>query len=87
MEAIGADLYNQNVTGGVSMTLTAIKTDPHHVPCVIVIDHHPHDSRIKLMDGEVCQTLPTRMGTGGGNVPLIMELKDGTNYSDRKTIL
>jgi len=31
----GADMYNGNLTGGVSMTLTAIKTDPHHVPCVV----------------------------------------------------
>ncbi len=34
--AVGADMYNQNLTGGVSMTLTAIKTDPHHVPCVVI---------------------------------------------------
>ena len=38
MEVIGFDAYNQNLTGDVSMTLTAIKTNPHHVPCVVIID-------------------------------------------------
>ena len=34
--AIGLDLYNQTMTGGVAMTLTAKANDPHHVPCVLV---------------------------------------------------
>lgn len=38
----------------------------------IAIDNHPHDSRVTLSkDGKV-QTLATRMGTGGGNVPLVL---------------
>ena len=32
----------------------------------INLEHHPNDSRIKIIDGDVCQTLSTRMGTGGG---------------------
>ena len=38
---IGLDCYNQRLTGVVSMTLTAIRADYDHVPCVIVysIDH------------------------------------------------
>lgn len=35
-EPIGVDIYNQTTTGGVSMTMTAIRSDANHVPCVIV---------------------------------------------------
>lgn len=34
------------------------------------------DSRIRMTDDDVCQTLNTRMGTGGGNVPLILIVDD-----------
>jgi site-specific DNA-cytosine methylase len=39
----------------------------------IVLENHPSDSRIKYSKDNVVQTLSSRMGTGGGNVPLIME--------------
>ena len=35
-----------------------------------VYETHPADSRVKEM-GEVCQTVTSRWGTGGGNVPLV----------------
>ena len=34
--AVGLDLYNGMITGGVSMSLTSKRVDPHHVPCVLV---------------------------------------------------
>ena len=37
-----------------------------------VIENHPADSRVKVDKSGVVQTLTTRMGTGGGNVPLVM---------------
>jgi len=37
---------------------------------LIVYETHPADSRVKEM-GEVCQTVTSRWGTGGGNVPLV----------------
>jgi DNA (cytosine-5)-methyltransferase 1 len=37
---------------------------------VSVYETHPADSRVKDM-GEVCQTVTSRWGTGGGNVPLV----------------
>lgn len=37
-----------------------------------VIENHAHDSRVKIKEDGIFQTLPTRMGTGGGNVPLVM---------------
>jgi DNA (cytosine-5)-methyltransferase 1 len=35
-----------------------------------VYETHPADSRVKEM-GEICQTVTSRWGTGGGNVPLV----------------
>ena len=43
------------------------------------IENHPSDSRVKLSaDGKV-QTLSERMGTGGGNTPLILEIREETD--------
>lgn len=38
----------------------------------VVIENHPTDSRVKLSEDNKVQTLTSRMGTGGGNVPLVM---------------
>lgn len=35
------------------------------------VENHPNDSRVKIT-GNTVQTLSSRMGTGGGNVPLIL---------------
>jgi DNA (cytosine-5)-methyltransferase 1 len=43
---------------------------------VIVLEHHPNDSRIKIADDGICQALTSRMGTGGGNVPLVIVIDD-----------
>ena len=37
---------------------------------LVVYETHPADSRVKEM-GETCQTVTSRWGTGGGNVPLV----------------
>ena len=42
----------------------------------IPLEHHPNDSRLRIIDEDVCQTLSQWMGTGGGNVPLILEIED-----------
>lgn len=41
-----------------------------HLP--IVLESHPNDSRMKIAEDSVFQSLSARMGTGGGNVPLVM---------------
>ena len=57
---IGIDGYNQNLTGdNVGMVL---------------LENHPNDSRIKISDDNICQSLVSRMGTGGGNVPMVMSV-------------
>ena len=48
-------------------------------PCVAIpqsvysIENHPADSRVDICESGKVQTLASRMGTGGGNVPMIME--------------
>ena len=37
----------------------------YHDACVMVLENHPNDSRIKLSKDNVVQTLSKRMGTGG----------------------
>ena len=32
----------------------------------IILENHPNDSRVKIVENGICQTLSTRMGTGGG---------------------
>ena len=43
------------------------------VPAAVALENHPADSRVKLSEGNMAQTLTSRMGTGGGNVPLVMD--------------
>lgn len=38
----------------------------------INLEYHPADSRLRIVDDDVCQTLSQWMGTGGGNVPIIL---------------
>ena len=40
-----------------------------------VYETHPADSRVKEM-GDVCQTVTTRWGTGGGNVPIAVAFSE-----------
>ena len=47
------------------------------VPAAIALESHPIDSRIKIADDGTIQTLTSRMGTGGMNVPLVMKIRSG----------
>ena len=41
-------------------------------PPVISLDNHPADSRVTVNADNIIQTLTSRMGTGGGNTPLLL---------------
>ena len=41
--------------------------------CVYSIENHPADSRVSIDESGKVQTLTSRMGTGGGNVPMVLE--------------
>ena len=43
------------------------------VPATVALENHPTDSRVKVSEDNMVQTLTSRMGTGGGNVPLVMD--------------
>ena len=73
-----AEKFDEN---GIPLTVGTLCDDTHPgaysgqdaysgrlIPCVY--ETHPADSRVKEM-GEVCQTVTSRWGTGGGNVPLV----------------
>ena len=47
------------------------------VPAAVAIENHPTDSRIRIADDNKVQTLTSRMGTGGNNVPLLMKIRCG----------
>ena len=39
-----------------------------------LLENHPQDSRVKITENGICQTLDARMGMGGGNVPMVLEI-------------
>lgn len=41
---------------------------------VVAIENHPADSRVKLSEDNCVQTLSSRMGTGGGNTPMVLSI-------------
>ena len=70
----GLDAYNQALTGNKAKTLNSAASDADHVPCTVYsVENHPADSRVNLDESGKVQTLTSRMGTGGGNVPMVME--------------
>ena len=72
--AEGLDAYNQTLTGDKAKTLNSAASDADHVPCAVYsVENHPADSRVNLDESGKVQTLTSRMGTGGGNVPMVME--------------
>ena len=46
------------------------------IPAAVALENHPADSRVKLSEDGRVQTLTSRMGTGGGNVPMVMSRED-----------
>lgn len=59
-----------NEGGGLGYTL---KSRDYKAPQAIVLENHPSDSRVKIQENNTFQTLSSRIGTGGGNEPIVME--------------
>ena len=73
-DAFGVDLYNCAETGDKAATLTTMGGGTASGPSVVFsVENHPADSRVSLDESGRVQTLTSRMGTGGGNVPMVME--------------
>jgi DNA (cytosine-5)-methyltransferase 1 len=82
-----SDEYNIN---NIASTLSA--RDYKSATDLIVYETHPADSRIKEM-GDVCQTVTSRWGTGGGNVPIAIQdvsgrekAQNGKGWSDENVM-
>ena len=58
----------------------ACNNDQYLFQPVYSVENHPADSRVDIDESGKVQTLTSRMGTGGGNVPLVMESK--SNFID-----
>ena len=50
---------------------------------IFAVENHPADSRVNIDESGKVQTLTSRMGTGGGNVPMVMEPINTLNTIDR----
>jgi len=76
-----------DVTDDVTCTLRA---EAHHPPCVldtIPLENHPNDGRIKIEEDGKVQTLSSRMGTGGNNVPLVMKIRSGCSGGGKGALI
>ena len=47
----------------------------------VAIDFNPTDSRIRLKEEDICQTLCSRMGTGGNQVPLVFGISSDQSHA------
>lgn len=63
----GAGKSSVSLSENVSPTLATT-----HDGAPVVLENHPADSRVKISKNGVVQPLSSKMGTGGGNVPLVM---------------
>jgi DNA (cytosine-5)-methyltransferase 1 len=58
---------------GVDPLASTVKARDHkQFTDLVVYETHPADSRVREM-GDVCQTVTSRWGTGGGNVPIALQ--------------
>ena len=55
---------------GVAYTL---ESRDYKMPQAVALENHPQDSRGRICEDGIVQTLNGKMGTGGGNTPMVME--------------
>lgn len=63
--------FTQSCRAGETAPGTA-EDRPGEYDCNYAVENHPHAGRVRLESDQTVQTLNARMGTGGGNVPLII---------------
>lgn len=56
------------------------------VPAAIALENYPADSRVKISEDGKVQTLTSRCGTGGGNVPMVMDAVENSVESPVKEV-
>lgn len=55
------------------MTEGHVNAGDNQMATAYAVENHPADSRVNIDESGTVQTLTSRMGTGGGNVPMVME--------------
>ena len=65
-----------------SATLSTLQDQILFQP-VYSVENHPNDSRVGINEDGIVQALTSRMGTGGGNVPMVLAL-DRASYNQGK---
>ena len=77
-----------DITDDVTCTLRA---EAHHPPCImeetVALENHPADGRIKIETDGTMQTLTSRMGTGGNNVPLLLKIRSGCEGGGKGSLI
>jgi len=68
---MGAKARSIGYAEDISPTLSAGQAD---ASVFLALENHPQDSRVKIAEDNVVQTLSIKMGTGGGNTPMIFAL-------------
>ena len=76
VQSAGVDTYNQTIDEELAQPLRAADGGDS-TPKVVCIENHPADRRVKVSEDGIVQTLSSWMGTGGGNVPMVMESING----------
>ena len=74
------DQGGQSISVSEEVTNTLRAESHQHPPCVldtVAVENHPNDGRVKIEEDGKVQTLSSRMGTGGNNVPLVMKIRCG----------
>ena len=74
------DQGGQSISVSEEVTNTLRAESHQHPPCVldtVAVENHPNDGRVKIEEDGKVQTLFSRMGTGGNNVPLVMKIRCG----------
>lgn len=55
----------------------ALRAEEHEHPPCVALENYPIDGRVKIQKDNRVQTLTSRMGTGGMNVPLVLKIRSG----------
>ena len=68
---------SEDVTGTLRSQMDGHPPVVLDAPDAIAVENHPTDSRLTVSEDGKVQTLTSRMGTGGNNVPLVMKIRCG----------
>lgn len=72
VEAFGHDERSTRFANGGHCDSLVASDYKQPIIVAYAIENHPCDSRVTMTTNGIVQTLNARMGTGGGNVPLVL---------------